>query len=155
MTNINLNLYKYFYEVAKSKSYTDASNKMYISKTAISKNIKELEKQLGTQLFYRESTGVRLTIDGEKLFETIDKTLTEIDATEKLTNIEKFVFPVIAKEFKISNFKTVKWSVQKLIDSMVRYTKNEIILENFPYIQKPTTKMFLSMMNQYLKKIHK
>lgn len=84
MTNTNLNLYRYFYEVAKSKSYTDASNKMYISKTAISKNIKELEKQLGTQLFYRENNGVRLTIDGEKLFQIIDKSLTEIDATEKL-----------------------------------------------------------------------
>ena len=84
MTSTNLNLYRYFYEVAKSKSYTDASNKMYISKTAISKNIKELETQLGTQLFYRENNGVRLTIDGEKLFQTIDKSLTEIDATEKL-----------------------------------------------------------------------
>lgn len=84
MTNINLNLYKYFYEVAKSKSYTDASNKMYISKTAISKNIKELEKQLETQLFYRENNGVKLTIEGKKLFEIIDKNFTDIDTIEKM-----------------------------------------------------------------------
>lgn len=73
----------------------------------------------------------------------------------KLINIEKYVFPTIAKEFNISNFKNVKWSLQKLIDSMVRYTKKEIVLNNFPYTEKPTIKMFLTMMNQYLKEMYK
>lgn len=74
---------------------------------------------------------------------------------EKLNNIEKFVFPVVAHEFKIDNSKSIKWAVQKLMNSMVRYTKREIILENFPYTTKPTTKMFLNMMNQYLKQKYK
>ena len=73
MLDIKLNLYKVFYIVAKSKSYADASNKMNISVTAISKNIKQLERQLDAQLFYRTSNGVKLTITGEDLCEQIDK----------------------------------------------------------------------------------
>ena len=84
MLDINLNLYKSFYAVAKSKSYSDASNKMNISVTAISKNIKQLEDQLDTQLFYRESKGVRLTESGEQLFEYVDKSFTMLGIGEKL-----------------------------------------------------------------------
>lgn len=84
MLDINLNLYKVFYIVAKSKSYTDASNKMNISVTAISKNISQLEKQLDVQLFYRTSNGVKLTLTGEELFEQIDKSITAIELGEKI-----------------------------------------------------------------------
>ena len=61
--NIILNLYRTFLIVAQSKSYADASNKLNISKTAIGKNIQQLEEQLNTKLFYRESKGISLTAD--------------------------------------------------------------------------------------------
>ncbi len=38
--------------VAKSKSYSDASNKLNMSTQAISKNIIQLESILGTKLFF-------------------------------------------------------------------------------------------------------
>lgn len=84
MLDINLNLYKVFYIVAKSKSYASASNKMNVSVTAISKNIRQLEKQLDVQLFYRTSNGVKLTIAGEELYEQIDKSMTAIELGEKI-----------------------------------------------------------------------
>ena len=52
MLDINLNLYKIFHIVAKSKSYSDASNKLHMSTQAISKNIIQLENILGTKLFF-------------------------------------------------------------------------------------------------------
>ena len=52
MNNINLNLYRIFYVVAKSKSFVDASNKLYISQPAISKDIKKLEEIMNTKLIY-------------------------------------------------------------------------------------------------------
>ena len=33
---------------------------------------------------------------------------------------------------------------------MVRYTNTDTILKYFPYTNNPTTKMFISMMNEYL-----
>lgn len=84
MLDMNLNLYRIFYVVAQSKSYTDASNKLNISKTAISKYIKQLESNLNTSLFYRENNGVRLTVEGNELFEFVEKSMMFIDAGEKL-----------------------------------------------------------------------
>ena len=81
---INLNLYRTFLIVAQSKSYADASNKLNISKTAIGKNIQQLEEQLNTKLFYRESKGISLTAEGRILYNFIDKSLSEIEAGEKL-----------------------------------------------------------------------
>ena len=84
MLDMNLNLYKIFYIVAKSKSFSDASNKFGISTTAISKNIIQLEDLLNTKLFYRESNGVQLTGAGNELFEYVDKGLVSLELGEKI-----------------------------------------------------------------------
>lgn len=81
---INLNHYRTFWIVAQSKSYADASNKLNVTKTAIAKNIQQLEDQLNTKLFYRESRGVKLTADGEAFFKFVDRGFSEIEAGEKL-----------------------------------------------------------------------
>lgn len=81
---INLNHYRTFWVVAQSKSYADASNKLNVTKTAIAKNIQQLEDQLNTKLFYRESRGVKLTADGETFYKFVDKGFSEIEAGEKL-----------------------------------------------------------------------
>lgn len=81
---INLNHYRTFWIVAQSKSYADASNKLNVTKTAIAKNIQQLEDQLNTKLFYRESRGVKLTADGETFYKFVDKGFSEIEAGEKL-----------------------------------------------------------------------
>ena len=49
--NINLNLYKYFYEVAKYESFSKAANSLMISQPSLSYSIKVLEEQLNKQLF--------------------------------------------------------------------------------------------------------
>lgn len=81
---INLNHYRTFWVVAQSKSYADASNKLNVTKTAIAKNIQQLENQLNTKLFYRESRGVKLTADGEIFYKFVDRGFSEIEAGEKL-----------------------------------------------------------------------
>ena len=66
--NINLNLYKTFYEVAKCGSISLAAKKTFMSQPAISKSIKKLEEELGTPLFYRTLNGSELTEKGQALF---------------------------------------------------------------------------------------
>ena len=65
---IDLNLYKTFYAVAQNKSFSKASEEIYISQPAISYSINKLEKQLGVKLFYRTTKGALLTPEGEELF---------------------------------------------------------------------------------------
>ncbi len=71
-SNINFNLYKTFYEVAKCKSISLAAKKNYTSQPAISKAIKKLESELDTQLFYRDLSGTVLTEKGKELFYYVD-----------------------------------------------------------------------------------
>ena len=82
--DINLNLFKVFYKVAQYKSYSDASNKMMLSKSAISNYIRKLEEQLNTKLFYRENNGVKLTKEGEELFKYVEKSIEMLETGEKL-----------------------------------------------------------------------
>lgn len=84
MYDISINLYRTFCVVAKSKNYADASNKLHISTTAISKNIRQLESILGTTLFYREKDGVILTGAGNEFFKRAEEGLAILNLAEKL-----------------------------------------------------------------------
>jgi DNA-binding transcriptional LysR family regulator len=64
-----LTLYKLqiFSLVAQTGSFSRAAKRLYLTQSAISQHVAGLEKQLGTQLFERGPTGVRLTQAGENL----------------------------------------------------------------------------------------
>lgn len=64
---MNLNHLALFYAVAEEGSVTRAAQRLRVSQPAVSKQLRELEKSLGTALFHRLSTGVRLTDAGELL----------------------------------------------------------------------------------------
>lgn len=76
--DINLNLYKNFYEVAKCGSISKAAEKTYTSQPALSKSIKKLEEELGTQLFYRNLKGVELTDKGRELLYFVEKSFNNL-----------------------------------------------------------------------------
>ncbi|MFW5670596.1 MAG: LysR family transcriptional regulator, partial [Acetivibrio ethanolgignens] len=58
--DINFELYKVFYYVAKTLSFSDASKELFISQSAVSQSIKTLEKRLNQTLFIRSTKKVRL-----------------------------------------------------------------------------------------------
>lgn len=58
-----------FNTVAEEKNFTKAAKKLGISQPAVSQNIADLEKSLGTSLFVRSRTAVELTEDGKKFSE--------------------------------------------------------------------------------------
>jgi len=74
---------KGFYEVAINKSISKASYKLNISQSAISRQIQDLEFDLKTTLFTRHQKGVRLTEQGEDLFDTVNKINFSISDFEK------------------------------------------------------------------------
>ena len=71
--NISLEYYKVFYNVAKLGSISAAANSLFISQPAVSQVIKHLETELDARLFNRTSKGVRLTPEGETLYNLISQ----------------------------------------------------------------------------------
>ena len=85
MNNIDLNLYKTFYIVAKCKSFTKAAELLYISQPAVTQAVRKLEEQLNNRLFERTSTGVTLTPAGEVVYYYAETIYNLSDATSTLT----------------------------------------------------------------------
>ncbi len=80
--NVDLELYRVFYVVAKNKHMTKASEELHISQPAISQSIKKLEEQLGGILFLRSNKGMQLTEEGKMFYEYIKGALTLINNAE-------------------------------------------------------------------------
>lgn len=80
--NIDLELYKVFYVVAKNKHMTRASEELHISQPAISQSIKKLEDQLGGTLFLRSNKGMELTEEGKMFYEYVKGALELIGNAE-------------------------------------------------------------------------
>ena len=70
--DINYELYKVFYYVATTLSFSEASKKLYISQSAVSQSVKSLEKKLNQVLFIRSTKQVRLTPEGEILLRHVE-----------------------------------------------------------------------------------
>lgn len=79
----NLNNYRVFYTVAKKGNISHAAEALFISQPAISKAISNLENGLGTKLFDRTSKGVKLTAEGEILYNHISKAFDSITQGEE------------------------------------------------------------------------
>ena len=90
--NIDLNLYRIFYVVAKKGNITKAAEELYISQPAVTQAIHSLENQIGATLFIRAKKGVTLTEEAKVLFQFVESGLNYIQNGEnkfrELMNIE-------------------------------------------------------------------
>lgn len=80
--DINYELYKVFYYVATSLSFSEASKHLYISQSAVSQSIKTLEKKLEQPLFIRSTKKVQLTPAGQVLLKHIEPAMNLIQRGE-------------------------------------------------------------------------
>ena len=79
-----LDYYKIFYETAKYSSFSIAAQHLYISQSAISQCIRQLESELNAQLFTRSRKGVVLTKEGQVLFAKVESAIQAIEQGEAL-----------------------------------------------------------------------
>lgn len=85
----NLEYFKVFYYVAKAGSVTGAARELAVSQPAVSQAIRQLESQLGADLFYRAAKGVRLTREGQLLFSYVEKGYEQMElGLEKLLRLQ-------------------------------------------------------------------
>ncbi|MBQ7791973.1 MAG: LysR family transcriptional regulator, partial [Clostridia bacterium] len=81
-----LDYYRVFYETARYGSFSMAAEKLYISQSAISQCIHQLEEDLETKLFHRSRRGVTLTQEGKMLLPKVESALSAISQGEMLLN---------------------------------------------------------------------
>ena len=82
--DINIELYKVFFYIAKEGSITAAADKLFISQPAVTQSLKKLEEELGGPLFIRKKSGVVLTPEGQKLFEYIENSIYTLNNAKNL-----------------------------------------------------------------------
>ena len=78
---MELRVLRYFLEVAKEQSFTNAAGQLHITQPTLSRQLAMLEEELGTTLFNRNGHGVTLTEDGMLLKR---RALEMIDLEEKI-----------------------------------------------------------------------
>ena len=82
---LSLDLLKGFEAAARHLSFTRAAQELFLTQSAVSREIKTLEDQLGQRLFTRINRGLRLTDAGQVLYRAVDEALTLIaEATDRL-----------------------------------------------------------------------
>lgn len=82
---------RYFIEVAKREHVTEAAYAMNVAQSAISRQIGNLEEELGVQLFIREGRNVRLTPVGKMFLEHMENVVKEIEKAKQ--QIDEFLNP--------------------------------------------------------------
>lgn len=80
--DINYELYKVFYYVATTLSFSEASKQLFISQSAVSQAIKALENKLEQTLFIRSTKKVQLTPEGEILLRHVEPAMNLIKRGE-------------------------------------------------------------------------
>ena len=88
---MEIRVLRYFIEIAREGSMTAAAEVLHVSQSALSKQMKELEDELGKKLFRRGSRSVSLTDEGillrrraEDILDMVDKTADEFKAMDDL-----------------------------------------------------------------------
>jgi DNA-binding transcriptional LysR family regulator len=80
---VNLQQIKYFLELADELHFWKTSEKVFITQSALSRQIKSLENELGIQLFERDKRNVKLTAAGEFLKTEFVKILTDFESVTR------------------------------------------------------------------------
>jgi len=85
-----LNSLRVFEETAKHSSLSTAAKKLFVTKAAVSKQIRILESHLEARLFDQKNDGINLTEEGRQYYEEIFEAFENIEsATQKLTTKNK------------------------------------------------------------------
>jgi len=82
--NISLRGLRTFCVAAEHESFRDAADRLFITASAVSHQIKNLETELGRKLFERGSRQLRLTPEGEALYKDVQPLIRQLDEVAAL-----------------------------------------------------------------------
>ena len=135
---MNFQQCRYVEVVARVGSFSQAAKELYMTQPNLSCSIKDLENELGVQLFTRSNTGARLTEDGHDFLKYAKRIIGELDLLQQRYHDEfKKSFTVashhydflsiplakVAQEFKqdYQEFQTNETTTKKVLDSVASF----------------------------------
>lgn len=151
--SVELRQIKYFIEVAKREHVTEAADALHVAQSAVSRALKNLEEELGVDLFIREGRNVRLTPIGRVFLEHIQKAVRAIDDAKQivteytdpergivnvgfLSSLATYILPTaisaFRKEYPKVQFQLHQGSYRYLKESVIRGDINMAILGPVP-----------------------
>lgn len=81
---MNLRSLRYFAAIVQAKSITKAAEKLHIAQPAVSRQIQNLEEEIGVKLLKRSRSGIELTGAGEFMLQRVLPLLAELDQAKEL-----------------------------------------------------------------------
>lgn len=98
----DLNLLHIFYIVSEKESISQAAEELHVSQPAISQQIKNLENQVGFELFIRNKKGVKLTNEAQEIFNYCKTIFKQVDALNQtladITTLETGILNIGASD---------------------------------------------------------
>ena len=95
---MEIRVLRYFLEIAREENMTHAAERLHVSQPTLSKQMKELEEELGKKLFRRGSASIHLTDEGmllrkraEDILAMVDKTAGEFMALDEVTGGDVYI----------------------------------------------------------------
>ena len=82
---MDLKQLQYLVTCAQAGSFSDAAKILYSTQSSVSKVIKALEDNLGMQLFERLPHGIRLTVQGQKVYHYACRITNEVEVLENMS----------------------------------------------------------------------
>ena len=83
---------KYFAKAAETLNFSDAAKALNIAQSSLSQQIKQLEEELGVQLFLRNSHAIRLTEAGELMLPHALRTIHDAEAcTDRIHDLRQLL----------------------------------------------------------------
>lgn len=83
---MNIDNLKTFCAVAKVRSFSRASDEVFLTQSAISRQIAQLEQDLNTKLFIRRRDGITLTKQGELLLDRAKKIIADVETMRNVVS---------------------------------------------------------------------
>lgn len=134
---MNLQLLEYAVEVEKTGSITQAAENLYMKQPHLSKSIKELEKEMGIQIFSRTSRGIVPTEVGEEFLRYARDVLMKVEELKKLQEKNE-------QEKQSLRFASVRGGYIR--EAFVRFAADVCRQQNFKcYFKEADTKEILSL----------
>lgn len=127
---MELRQFKYLISIAEEGTFTAAAEKLYISQSALSQQVKSMEKELGVPLFDRSRNRLQFTDAGEllhqrakRIVKEVDDAKTAIDELEQLyrgglkigvvQTVNAYLIPQVVSSFS-SEFPNIQLRVHEL-----------------------------------------
>ncbi|MFJ3486864.1 LysR substrate-binding domain-containing protein [Pseudomonas sp. NPDC090202] len=102
-----------FEAVARHGSFTHAASELFLTQSAVSKQMRQLEESVGVPLFERKARGVTLTSAGEELRVTVNLTLTSLhQSVTRIRNVHQANAVSVLATHAFAQF----WLFPKLIE---------------------------------------